>query len=67
MVAMSKEGKDTAARKLYEWGHLKLPNYIDCRPIYVSRALEEAGFQIVDKITMPYWGLPVEIVMARKP
>ncbi len=66
VVAMSKEGKDTTARKLYEWGHAKLPNYIDCRPIYVSRMLEEAGFQIVDKTTMPYWGLPVEIVVARK-
>ncbi len=66
VVAMSKEGKDTTARKFYEWGHAKFPNYIDCRPIYVSRALEETGFQIVDRTTMPYWGLPVEIVVARK-
>ncbi len=67
VVAMSKEGKDSTARKLYEWGHARLPNYIDCRPIYVGRVLEEAGFQVVDKTTMPYWGLPVEIVVAQKP
>ena len=67
VVAMSKEGKDSATRRLYEWGHSKFPNYIDCRPIYVGKVLEEAGFQIVDKTTKPYWGLPVEIVVAQKP
>ncbi len=66
VVAMSKEGRDSKARRFYEWGHSRFPSYIDCRPIYVRKALEEAGFEIVDTTTMPYWGLPVEIVLGQK-
>lgn len=43
-----------------------LPNYIDCCPTYVEKALEEAGFHPVDAVTMPMWGLPVEIVGVKK-
>jgi len=67
VVAMSKEGKPNAAVKFYEWGHTKYPNYVDCRPIYVRKALEEANFQIVAATRMSYWGIPVEIVVAKKP
>jgi demethylmenaquinone methyltransferase/2-methoxy-6-polyprenyl-1,4-benzoquinol methylase len=66
VVAMSKEGSESAARRFYEWGHARFPGYIDCRPIYVRKALEEAGFQIADITTMPYWGLPVEIILGMK-
>jgi demethylmenaquinone methyltransferase/2-methoxy-6-polyprenyl-1,4-benzoquinol methylase len=65
VVAMSKEGGGTMLR-LYEWAHEKLPAYIDCRPIYVQQALEEAGFRVVEAEARSMWGLPVEIVLARK-
>jgi hypothetical protein len=39
---------------------------IDCRPIYVQAMLVTAGFQIESAQTRSMWGLPVEIVIARK-
>ncbi|MBI5879038.1 MAG: class I SAM-dependent methyltransferase [Chloroflexi bacterium] len=67
VVAMSKEGKSSMLVRLYEWGHAKFPDYVDCRPIFVRQALEDARFQILDTTKMSYWGVPVEIVVAKKP
>jgi ubiquinone/menaquinone biosynthesis C-methylase UbiE len=52
--------------KLYERAHRWLPALIDCRPIYVQALLITAGFQIETAQTRSMWGLPVEIVIARK-
>lgn len=65
-VAMSKKEKAHFMIKLYEWSHMKFPNYIDCRPIFVQTTLEDAGFQTIDVTEMSMWGLPIEIVIARK-
>lgn len=64
VVALSK--KDGLAVSLYEWVHEKLPSYVDCRPILVREALEDNGFQVVDVDQMSMWGLPVDIVLARR-
>ena len=66
VVAMSKEGKSGLMMKLYEWGHEKFPNYLDCRPIFVRQAIENAGFEISDMIMMTTWGLPIGIVLAKR-
>jgi len=66
VVSMLKEEKPGFMAKLYHWGHLKFPNYIDCRPIYVSHAIKDAEFLIADVTKMSSWGLPVEIVLAKK-
>ena len=66
IVAMSRKGKDNFVVKLYEWFHTRLPNFIDCRPIYVQNALEDAGFKILDATTTSLWGIPVEIVLAKQ-
>lgn len=66
VVAMSKKGKANVITRLYEWAHAKFPQYVDCRPIFAQQALEEAGFQILDVTERTMFGLPVEIVVAKK-
>ena len=66
VVAVSKEGKDGFVLHAFEWTHRHFPNLMDCRPIYVRRALEASGFVIGDSLNDSMW-VPVEIVMARKP
>ena len=66
VVAMSKEGKQGPMVKLYEWLHEKLPNYIDCRPIFVRQSLESAHLKIVNTTMMSFFGLDVEIVLVNK-
>ena len=67
VVAMAKKDRSGFMIRLYEWLHRKFPDYADCRPIYPQEALKDAGFNIVTKKDLPMWGLPVEIVLARKP
>lgn len=64
VVGMSKEGPEGVAVEMYEWSHRHFPNFVDCRPIFVARSIEAAGFRIVEKQTANIW-LPVEIVLAK--
>ena len=66
VVAMSKKGKAGVMMRLYEWSHRRFPGFVDCRPIFVEKALLEAGFHIIDVEIMSTWGLPIEIVLAKK-
>ena len=66
VVAMSRVGKPGMILRLYEWFHCRFPSYVDCRPIFGRKALQEAGFKVEDVTVMSMWGLPVEIVLARK-
>ena len=67
VVAMSKKGTASLVMRAYEWLHQNFPKYVDCRPIFVQQALEETRFEAVDVTQMSMWGLPVEIVVAKKP
>lgn len=60
-----KEGKEKFAVEAYEWTHRHFPNLLDCRPIFVRRALENAGFSIREATITNMW-VPVEIVIAQK-
>ena len=66
VVALSKEGQAGFPVRAYEWAHEHWPRLLDCRPIFVQRALVEAGFEIVSAMEESMWGLPVEIVTAAK-
>jgi demethylmenaquinone methyltransferase/2-methoxy-6-polyprenyl-1,4-benzoquinol methylase len=65
VVAVSREGKHGTMLNLFEWTHKHFPNLMDCRPIYVRRALEAAGFAIRESEMQSMW-VPVEIVLAEK-
>ena len=67
IVSIAKKELDSVAVRIYEWFHEKLPAFVDCRPILVEKSLSDAGFQILDVIEMPYWGLPVRIVTGINP
>jgi len=64
IVALAKDAG--AAVRIYEWVHSRLPDYADCRPIYVHDQVEKAGFIVTERRKMCMWGLPVEILVARK-
>jgi demethylmenaquinone methyltransferase/2-methoxy-6-polyprenyl-1,4-benzoquinol methylase len=66
IVSLSKSGRPSRLRDLYEWGHDHYPNVLDCRPIYVQTAIRDAGFQTLDANLHSLWGLPIEIVIAKK-
>ena len=66
VVALSKEGKQGLMLKAYEWTHEHFPNLMDCRPIYVRRSIEAAGFDVTATEIEHMW-VPVEIVHAIKP
>ncbi len=66
VVSMSKEGKTGLMIKLYDWAHETFPNYVDCRPIYVRQAFENANFEIVGVTKMSLLSLPIEIILAKK-
>jgi demethylmenaquinone methyltransferase/2-methoxy-6-polyprenyl-1,4-benzoquinol methylase len=64
IVALSK--KEATAVRLYEWFHMRFPSYVDCRPIYARQTVEKAEFRVADATEMRMWGLPVEVIIAKK-
>jgi demethylmenaquinone methyltransferase/2-methoxy-6-polyprenyl-1,4-benzoquinol methylase len=66
VVSMLKSDHQGWIERLYEWFHDKLPTYVDCRPIDAHRLIQEAGFSIEKRQVRNMWGLPLEIVIARK-
>jgi ubiquinone/menaquinone biosynthesis C-methylase UbiE len=67
VVSMSKEDGDSTLLRLYEWTHKKIPQYVDCRPIYVEQSIKDAGFEIQYREKVSLFGLPGEIVVGVSP
>ena len=65
VVAMAVPDRPTPMTRLYAWAHRRFPVAIDCRPIAVSQALAQGGFQAEGLARHSVWGLPVEIALAR--
>ncbi len=66
VVAMLKTTSPSFIVRLYEWFHAHLPTYVDCRPINAHEMIQAAGFSSVKQGVRSMWGLPVELVVARK-
>ena len=64
VVALAKQ--ETTAVHIYEWFHRRIPGLVDCRPIYLQECSKGAGYIIQISKLETMWGLPVEIVVARK-
>jgi len=64
---LNEDEKEPWAIWLYELAHRVCPSCFDCRPIFVRKALEEAGFDIVEVTERKMYWLPVDIVLARNP
>lgn len=64
VVALKK--KDCRATKIYEWFNVHFPSLVDCRPIDVRRIIEAAGFESCESLEKAMWGLPIEIITARR-
>jgi ubiquinone/menaquinone biosynthesis C-methylase UbiE len=65
VVGMSKNGGRDPLVSVYEWTHKHFPKFVDCRPIYVQRAVADAGFKI-EKVQRKLMWVPVEIVLGLK-
>jgi SAM-dependent methyltransferase len=65
VVGVSKEGEGGVILQVFEWTHKHFPNLMDCRPIFVRKALEAAGFRIESVENRTMW-VPVEIALAVK-
>jgi demethylmenaquinone methyltransferase/2-methoxy-6-polyprenyl-1,4-benzoquinol methylase len=65
VVGVSKEGDGGVILQVFEWTHKHFPNLMDCRPIFVRKALEAAGFRIESVENSTIW-VPVEIALAFK-
>jgi ubiquinone/menaquinone biosynthesis C-methylase UbiE len=66
VVALSSEGKDGVARRMYEWAHTRFPRYADCRPIQVADLVRCSGFDVTLSELHSMWGLPVGVVLGKK-
>ena len=66
VVSLSREDGPSLMVRVYEWLNQCLPQYIDCRPIYVEQALQETGFRLAHSEKESLWGLPAKIAVGVK-
>jgi ubiquinone/menaquinone biosynthesis C-methylase UbiE len=65
VIGMSRVLPEGLVMEIFEWTHRHFPNYLDCRPILVRQALEDAGFQTCDSKIMQMW-ISVEVICGIK-
>ena len=65
VVGMSKDGPKDPLVNVFEWTHKHFPKFLDCRPIFVRQALENARFEIQKAVIKHMW-IPVEIILGIK-
>lgn len=65
VAGMFKEGVGGMIVHVFEWTLQHFPNILDCRPIFVQKSLESAGYLIISAEGRNMW-VPVEIVRGVK-
>jgi ubiquinone/menaquinone biosynthesis C-methylase UbiE len=65
-VSLSANGRSLLMRRLYQKAQRRFPRLIDCRPIHLAQAMEQAGFEVRSVSRHASLDLPVEIVVAVK-
>lgn len=66
VLTMAKTDPPNVMTRLYEWAHDRFPKAIDCRPIRAQGAIQEAGFELVERTTHSLFTIPLDILVARK-
>ena len=67
VVACLSRRKVNVLVRLYEWLHNRWPRHLDCRPILAAPLLEQEGWHVLEHQAAGLCGLPVDIVLARRP
>ncbi len=67
IVALSKKDAEGIITKLYEGIHHYFPQWVDCRPIFLSKSVTENGFHLIKEYQMSMYGLLVELIVATRP
>ncbi|NHK30120.1 MAG: methyltransferase domain-containing protein [Asgard group archaeon] len=58
--------KTNLMTKIYNLFHKKMPKIVDCRPIGLRKFIDDVSLTISDTKEMMMWGLPVDIIVAKK-
>ncbi len=64
VVSLAKGDRPAIGSRIYEKLHDWFPQYIDCHPIDLDRALETAGFKVARSERFTLWGIRGEAVRA---
>ncbi len=63
MAEVEKGQHPSLLERTYIWMHRHFPHIVDCRPVDPARLLRDAGFTIMDEISMDIWTMPVKGVL----
>jgi len=66
MASMAAGQHPSLIENTYVWMHRHFPHIVDCQPINAARFLEEAGFEIVKRVDLEIWSMPVAVLLGRR-
>jgi demethylmenaquinone methyltransferase/2-methoxy-6-polyprenyl-1,4-benzoquinol methylase len=66
VVSLQKSNRYSLIEELYEWVHVRFPQWVDCRPIRAGHELKQAGFKLQQAQVQPMFGLLVSMIVAIK-
>ena len=64
VVALDDATPHGTVTEVYLWLHRHFPHFVDCRPIQVTRRVEDAGFAVRERAELSIWGIRVVALVA---